>query len=360
MLPVRVPLGDRAYTITSPAAEPGGVRAVARRASPRGSAALVAHDANTRAHALPVAAALAGAGFRAVLAEVPVGEGAKSLAELERLLDALAALPADRHTLVVPVGGGVVGDLAGFAAATFNRGLPLLMVPTTLLAMVDSSVGGKVAVNHPAGKNLIGAFHQPAAVWVDLRTLDTLPDAEYVSGLAEVVKYGASLDADLFAFLEANAAAVLGRDPAALAHVVRRSCELKAAVVTADERETTGARAVLNYGHTFGHAFEAAGGYGAWRHGEAVAAGMACAARLAEKLGRVPAAFVARQDALLLALGLPTAPLPGWPADALIDSMRRDKKAVGGDLWFVLPDRLGHAELVGGVPESVVREVLSA
>jgi 3-dehydroquinate synthase len=302
--------------------------------------------------------ALREAGFRTAVATVPAGEGSKSLAELSRLYDALYDMAADRRTAVVAVGGGVVGDLGGFAAATYNRGLPLLMVPTTLLAMVDSSVGGKTGVNHPKGKNLIGAFHQPAGVWIDTAFLDTLPDREFRSGLAEVVKYGVILDADFFEELEANAGAILDRDPERLQAIIARSCRLKADVVEKDEREETGLRAVLNYGHTFAHAFEAVAGYGTWLHGEAVAAGMVCAGRLAERLGRVPDGFTRRQAQLLEAFGLPTAPLPGWPADALIDAMRRDKKAAGGSLRFVLPTRLGHVELVDGVQESLVREVM--
>jgi 3-dehydroquinate synthase len=266
-------------------------------------------------------------------------------------------MQADRQTLVVPVGGGVLGDLAGFVAATFNRGLPLLMVPTTLLAMVDSSVGGKVGVNHPRAKNLIGAFHQPAGVWIDTEHLTTLPDLEYRSGLAEVVKYGVALDADFFAYLEGHTAQLLGRDPETLRFVIARCCRLKADIVEKDERETTGLRSVLNYGHTFAHAFEAVGGYGAWRHGEAVAAGMACAARLAVRRGALGADVAERQDRLLRALGLPTAP-EDWPIDDLLAAMRRDKKASAGRLRFVLPTRLGEAQLYDDVPEAEVRAAL--
>src|SRR5206468_1436875 len=213
--------------------------------------------------------------------------------------------------------------------ATWNRGLPLLMVPTTLLAMVDSSVGGKVGVNHPRGKNLIGAFHQPVGVWIDTATLATLPDREYRSGLAEVVKYGVILDAELFAYLEAHADAVVDRDPGAVRHVVARSCRLKADVVEQDEREETGLRAVLNYGHTFAHAFETAAGYGAWLHGEAVAAGMVCASRLAARIGLIPDELTQRQIRLLEKFGLPVAP-KAWPAEELLTLMRRDKKAQAG------------------------------
>ena len=360
MQTVRVDLGPRSYPIALTAGDPAGVGPFVRGLLPRAALALVVADGHTAGHARAVAAALGAAGFQTAEAVVRAGEESKSFTVAGRLYDALYDLHADRGTPVVAVGGGVVGDLAGFAAATYNRGLPLVMVPTTLLAMVDSSVGGKTGVNHPKGKNLIGAFHQPAGVWIDTATLDTLPDREYRSGLAEVVKYGVILDAPFFAELEANAAALRQRDPDVLVPVVARCCRLKADVVQQDEREETGLRAILNYGHTFAHAFEAVGGYGAWLHGEAVAAGMVCASRLAERLGRIDADLTRRQVALLEAFGLPTRPRPEWPADALLAVMRRDKKAVAGRLRFVLPSRLGHVELVDGVPEALVREVLAA
>src|SRR5262249_42110999 len=208
------------------------------------------------------------ADFRSGPAAIASGEEPKSLTQAARLYDALYELAADRQTAVVAVGGGVVGDLAGFVAATYNRGLPLVMVPTTLLAMVDSSVGGKVGINLPQGKNLVGAFHQPVAVWIDAAFLDSLPDREYRSGLAEVVKYGVIQDAEFFRWLEANADAVGGREQVAVQYIVAWSCRLKADVVERDEREETGLRMILNYGHTFAHAFEAAGGYTGWLHGE--------------------------------------------------------------------------------------------
>ena len=224
--------------------------------------------------------------------------------------------------------------------------------------MVDSSVGGKTGVNHPKGKNLIGAFHQPAGVWIDTAFLDTLPDREYLSGLAEVVKYGVILDADFFAFLESNIHAIRAREPVAVRHVVGRSCRLKADVVERDEREETGLRAVLNYGHTFAHAFETAGGYGGWLHGEAVAAGMVCASRLAARRGLIGPELTHRQTRLLEAFSLPVRPKPEWPVDDMIAVMRRDKKAVGGRLRFILPTRLGEVKLFDDVPESLVREVV--
>jgi 3-dehydroquinate synthase len=297
------------------------------------------------------------AGFEVQCLTLPAGEAVKSLSSASRLYDVLADSRADRKTLVVPVGGGVIGDLAGFVAATFSRGLPLVMVPTTLLAMVDSSVGGKVGINHPKAKNLIGAFHQPIGVWIDTAVLETLPDREYRSGLAEVVKYGVILDADLFAYLERNADAVLAREPESVRHVVARCCRLKADVVERDEREETGLRAILNYGHTFAHAFETVAGYGAWLHGEAVAAGMACAARLAVHRGLIPSDLAERQDYLLARFGLPTRPEP-WPIEELLSVMRSDKKNVAGRIRLVLPRRLGEVALFDDVGEAAVRQTL--
>jgi 3-dehydroquinate synthase len=351
---IDVSLGERSYPIAVDAE--GGVGALARSRS-AGSAALVVGDANTAAHADAVASSLSASGFRVSRHDVPAGEGSKCEAQLSALWDVLADMRADRKTLVAAVGGGVVGDLAGFAAATFNRGLPLFMVPTTLLAMVDSSVGGKVGINHPRGKNLIGAFHQPLAVWIDTQALDTLPEREYLSGLAEVVKYGVILDAEFFAWLEGHADALRRREREAVRYVVARSCRLKADVVERDEHERTGLRAALNYGHTFAHAFEAVAGYGSWLHGEAVAAGMMCAARLAAARGLIGPDVVERQRALLTGLGLPTQP-GRWPADELLAAMRSDKKAEAGKLRFVLPVRLGEVRLFDGVSDAEARAAL--
>jgi 3-dehydroquinate synthase len=353
---LRVNLGERGYDIAVTGGDRAGLGPFARQRA-RGQLAFLVTDTNVAAHAEAASSSLAAAGFQTALAVLPPGESQKSLAAAAGLYDRLAELRADRRTLVVAVGGGVIGDLAGFVSATYNRGLPLLMVPTTLLAMVDSSVGGKVAVNHPRAKNLIGTFHQPVGVWIDTQALDTLPEREYRSGLAEVVKYGVILDADFFAYLEANGAALLRREPEAVRRVVTRCCRLKADVVEQDEREETGLRAVLNYGHTFAHAFETAAGYGGWLHGEAVAAGMVCASRLAERRGLIGPEPTARQVRLLEALGLPTAPQP-WPAEALLATMRSDKKALAGRLRFVLPRRLGEVALFDDVPEADVLEVL--
>lgn len=358
MQTVRVNLGLRSYDIALVERDAAGFGSFVRSALPKAHQALVVADTNTGVHGRRVETALHSMGFQTRLAAVPAGEGSKSQGELAKLYDALYSISADRQTAIVAVGGGVVGDLAGFAAATYNRGLPLVMVPTTLLAMVDSSVGGKTGINHPQGKNLIGAFHQPSGVWIDCSHLDTLPDREFRSGLAEVVKYGVILDADFFADLEAQAQEILAREQKALLNITARSCRLKADVVEKDEREETGLRAVLNYGHTFAHAFETVGGYGAWLHGEAVAAGMTCAARLAEKLGRIGPELGYRQKALLESFSLPTSPKPGWATDDLLAVMKRDKKAAAGRMRFVLPTRIGEVQLVGDVPESLVRDVL--
>jgi 3-dehydroquinate synthase len=355
---VRVNLGPRSYDIAITHEDALGIGPFVRSALPKTSTALVVCDSNTQSHGRAVESALSAENLRTGFATVPAGESSKCLTELSKLYDALYDLAADRKTCVVAVGGGVIGDLAGFAAATYNRGLPLIMVPTSLLAMVDSSVGGKTGINHPKGKNLIGSFHQPSGVWIDLAYLKTLPEREYLSGLAEVVKYGVILDAEFFDYLETNAKQVRDRKSGLLSHVVSRCCRLKADVVEKDEHETTGLRAVLNYGHTFAHAYETLAGYGTLLHGEAVAIGMMDAAKLAHRLGLIDANFVERQRTLLEALWLPTSPLAAYPTDELIAVMRRDKKAVGGKMRFILPTRLGEVKLFDDVPESLVRDVL--
>ena len=356
-LPVH--LGQRSYDVVVADNSLNCLGAFARQWT-TGSAAFIVTDENAKVHTPAIQQSLNEAGLRTALAILPAGEAQKSLEVAAQLYDSLVALPADRQTLVVAVGGGVIGDLAGFVAATYARGIPLLMVPTTLLAMVDSSVGGKVGVNHPHAKNMIGAFHQPIGVFIDLSTLSTLPDREFRSGFAEVVKYGVILDADFFDCVEKTASKVLDRDPESLRHVVRRCCELKAGIVAQDEREETDIRAKLNYGHTFAHAFETAGGYAAWLHGEAVASGMVCASLLAEKLGLIEHSVTDRQVALLSRFSLPIHPERQWPIDELVGTMRKDKKAIAGRMRFVLPTRLGSVAVFNDVPEADVRAVLAS
>ena len=293
--------------------------------------------------------------------ELPDGEAFKNWGTLNRIFDALLAHSCDRKTVLFALGGGVVGDMTGFAAASYMRGVPFVQVPTTLLAQVDSSVGGKTAINHPLGKNMIGAFYQPHRVICDLATLKTLPPRELSAGLAEIIKYGPIADMAFMDWLEANMDALLARDRTALAHAVRRSCEIKAWVVGQDERES-GLRAILNFGHTFGHAIEAGMGYGAWLHGEGVGAGMVMATELSRRLGLVDGAFAARLQALVQRAGLP---VRGPVLDAqdnagrYLELMRVDKKAEGGEIRFVVIDGPGQAA-VRAAPDALVREVIDA
>ncbi len=282
------------------------------------------------------------------------GEAHKTVATVESVLDKLVEGRANRDTTVIALGGGVVGDIAGFAAACYMRGVDFIQVPTTLLAQVDSSVGGKTGVNHPNGKNLIGAFHQPKVVLIDTDTLSTLPERELKAGLAEVIKYGAIVDADFFAWLEGNVDALLAKDADALAHAIQRSCELKAGVVAEDERES-GRRAILNFGHTFGHAIEHCQGYGEWLHGEAVAAGMIMAARLSD-IGK---GEVARLEDLVRRAGLPVTP-PTIGAAAMLDAMGMDKKIVKKQLRFVLLNELGDASIRSKIDADQLQLTLAA
>lgn len=296
---------------------------------------------------------LESAGVKVDSVVLPDGEQYKSLTVMDTVFTALLQKPHGRDTTLVALGGGVVGDLTGFAAASYQRGVRFIQVPTTLLSQVDSSVGGKTAVNHPLGKNMIGAFYQPASVVVDLDCLSTLPARELSSGLAEVIKYGIILDGAFFDWLEENLDALLRLDGKAMAYCIRRCCELKAEVVAADERET-GLRALLNLGHTFGHAIEAEMGYGNWLHGEAVAAGMVMAARASERLGQFSSQDTQRIITLLKRAGLPVSGPQEMSAQAYIPHMLRDKKVLAGELRLVLPLAIGKSEVRGGVPQEVV------
>lgn len=286
------------------------------------------------------------------------GEAHKTIEEWSAIMGFLLERRVERGALLVALGGGVIGDLAGFAAACYQRGIDYVQVPTTLLAQVDSAVGGKTAVNHALGKNMIGAFHQPRAVIADTATLNTLPARELSAGLAEVIKYGLIRDYALLAWLEQNIERVLAREPDALGHVIVRSCVNKAEVVAADERES-GERATLNLGHTFGHAIETARGYGNWLHGEAVGAGMCMAARLSARCGWLSADDVARVERLIARARLPTAPPPELDATTLRELMQRDKKNVGGRIRLVLLRALGHAIVTRDYPDAELDAVLA-
>jgi len=284
--------------------------------------------------------------------DLPDGESFKTVATMQSILDKLVESRANRDVALVALGGGVVGDITGFAAACYMRGVDFIQVPTTLLAQVDSSVGGKTGVNHARGKNLIGAFHQPQLVLIDTDTLTTLPERELAAGLAEVIKYGAICDAEFFAWLETNMAGLLAMDADLIGHAIRRSCELKAEVVAEDERES-GRRAILNFGHTFGHAIEHCQGYGEWLHGEAVAAGMIMAARLSG----LPDEDVARLSDLVAAAGLPTEP-PAIAAEDWLSAMGMDKKVQGKQLRFVLLDAIGASRVSSAYDDTLLNEIL--
>ncbi len=304
-------------------------------------------------------AGLAGEASSAISVVLPDGEESKSWQTLNALFDALIAGRSERKTALIALGGGVIGDLTGFAAATYLRGVPYVQAPTTLLAQVDSSVGGKTAINHPRGKNMIGAFYQPQVVLADTSTLDTLPAREIGAGLAEVIKYGLIRDLPFFEWLERNIDALVARDPAALAYTVRRSCENKAAVVAADEREESGERALLNLGHTFGHAIENGLGYGKWLHGEAVAAGTVIAARVSQEMGLIDGADVGRVVALFERARLPVRG-PALGLERYRQLMGIDKKVEGGRIRFVLLRGIGAALLTGDVPPGALASGLSA
>ena len=288
---------------------------------------------------------------------LPDGESYKDWKNLQLIFDDLLKFGADRQAMLVALGGGVIGDMTGFAAASFMRGIRFIQVPTTLLAQVDSSVGGKTGINHPLGKNMIGAFHQPAAVIADLNTLKTLPARELSAGLAEVVKHGAIADAEFLNWIEANAQALLECDTTAMAHAVLRSCEIKSAVVSADEREG-GIRATLNFGHTFGHAIEAGMGYGAWLHGEAVACGMVMGADLSRRLNFITQDEVNRLTKIIQSMNLPTNP-PKFGAQRFMELMQVDKKTESGQIRYVVLEKIGKAQ-IKSVPDSQVIETLTA
>ena len=295
---------------------------------------------------------------RCLEVSLPDGEVHKTLANVTRMLDVLIANRFARDCCVVALGGGVVGDMAGFAAACYQRGVPFVQVPTTLLAQVDSSVGGKTGVNHPGGKNLIGAFHQPAAVFADTNTLNTLPDRELRAGMAEVIKYGLIVDPVFFDWLEMNAERLLARDTAALTHAIKRSCEIKADIVARDEREQ-GDRALLNLGHTFGHAIESATNYSEWLHGEAVGAGMLLAADMSQRLGWVKPQDVERVERILRNFGLPV-DVSALSANTLADKMKIDKKVAAGRIRLVLLKAIGRSVVTGDYADSALRDTLRA
>ncbi len=354
---VRVELGERSYDILI------GSGLLARAAEflqplKLGKRGVIMTDSNVAPlYGEQLQATLKKGGFETEIVVVPAGEPSKSLRQANRLFETMPSLHLDRHSFVIALGGGVVGDLAGFIAATYLRGLALVQIPTSLLAQVDSAVGGKVGVNLPQGKNLVGAFYQPRLVLSDTDTLKTLPERELRAGFAEVIKHGAIRDAEFFAWLERERKNVLGGKPDALARAVRRCCEIKAEIVSADERES-GVRAFLNFGHTIGHAMEALADYVGLLHGEAISMGMCAAAHLSQKRAGFNAAEAERLRALIKASGLPTRLDGTFGPGELLSAMRLDKKAREGKLRFVLLKRLGEAVVSDAVTDADLKETI--
>lgn len=352
--PLIVPLGERSYPIHIGQGLLGSDLPAQLLSARR--VALITNSTLEPMLGKPLEARLRAAGKDVISVVLPDGEAYKTHESLNRIYDVLLGSAFDRKSAIVALGGGVIGDMAGFAAATFQRGIPFLQVPTTLLSQVDSSVGGKTAINHPKGKNMIGAFHQPLAVIADTATLNTLPERELIAGLAEVIKYGLIRDTAFLAWLKANMPALRARQADALEHAIRESCRNKAEVVAADEFET-GERAFLNLGHTFGHAIEGALGFGTWLHGEAVGVGMLLAARLSQELGHLSEAEVESVEQLLAAAGLRTVP-PAIAADTMLQYMAVDKKNQDGNIRLVLLHALGRAYVDAGIPRSTLRDFL--
>jgi len=357
MQTVRVALGEHAYDVLIGADLVGRADLLLPHL-PAKRAVIVTNEVVAPLYLERVAAPLRGIGVEVTTVVLPDGEDQKTLGTVDRVYGAMLAARCDRRTVVIALGGGVIGDMAGFAAATFMRGVPFIQIPTTLLAQVDSSVGGKTGVNHPLGKNMIGAFHQPVLVLADSETLATLPARELSAGIAEIVKHGLIRDLGFFEWLEANMEQIVARDPEALAHAVRRSVEIKADIVARDPTER-GERALLNLGHTFGHAIEAGLGFGTWLHGEAVAAGMVMAAELSRRLGHLSDADVGRIRNLLIRAGLPAAG-PALSAARYVELMSVDKKAQAGQIRFVLLSRLGEAHIRERTPADALAGTLDA
>lgn len=355
---VHVPLGHRSYDIKVGAGllSKLGVECAKLKLGRR--CAVITDSHVGRHFAKPALKSLAASGYDPVLITVPAGEKSKRLKVVEDCFDLLARHRLERKSFIVALGGGVVGDLGGFVAAAYLRGIPFVQVPTTLLAQVDSSVGGKTGVNLKAGKNLVGAFHQPRLVLCDLDMFETLPRREYVSGLAEVIKYGIIYDSILFAQLERNLPKLLQRDEATLSSVVARCCEIKADVVGQDERES-GLRAILNFGHTIGHAIENSSGYGKFLHGEAISIGQVAAAKLSNKILGLPSGDVARIEKLFTQAGLPVKiKMPAARRKKLFAAMKLDKKVSGGEIKFVLAEKIGKVAWGKNVTSNLINQVL--
>jgi 3-dehydroquinate synthase len=357
MQKIRVELGERSYSIVIDNGIMDGIGRSLERFEFSRRLALVSNPTVYGLYGSAVAESIKSSGFDLLEVIIPDGEEYKNLLWVQNIYEELLKAKLDRKSALVALGGGVIGDITGFAASTYMRGIDFIQVPTTLLAQVDSSVGGKTGVNHALGKNMIGTFWQPRLVWVDIATLETLPRREFLSGLAEVIKYGVIWDDVLFSFLETNRDKVLRLDRTSLAYLIGRSCEIKSEVVSKDERES-GLRAILNYGHTIGHAIETATGYTKFLHGEAVAIGMCAEAGLSQLLGFIDREQVDRIRGLVSAYGLPVKMPADTDMNSLFESMTLDKKAVSGELKFILPEKIGTVRIHKGVSADEICSIL--
>lgn len=357
MQKIRVELGERSYNIMIDKGTLKDIGRIFEKFEFSNKVALISNPTVYDLYGKTVSESLRASGYDLTEVLLPDGEEYKSLASTEKIYEALLKAKLDRKSALIALGGGVIGDITGFAASTYMRGIDFIQIPTTLLAQVDSSVGGKTGVNHPLGKNMIGAFWQPRLVWVDTATLETLPRREFLCGLGEVIKYGVIWDEDFFAYLEANRDKILRLDKEAMTHIIRRSCEIKAEVVSKDERES-GLRAILNYGHTVGHAIETVTGYKKYLHGEAVAIGMYMEARLSQKLGLIEKKAVGRIKALIDSYELPSEMPTEIQVNDLMEKMWIDKKTVGGKMHFVLPEKVGAVKIHSGITsEDIIKLV---
>jgi 3-dehydroquinate synthase len=359
MQKIRVELGDRSYNIAIDNNVLKDIGKTLEKFEFNGRIALVSNPTVYKLYGDVVSGSIKDSGFDLTEIIIPDGEEYKSLLWAENIYGELLKAKLDRKSVLIALGGGVIGDITGFAASTYMRGIDLIQIPTTLLAQVDSSVGGKTGVNHQLGKNMIGTFWQPRIVWIDTDTLLTLPRVEILAGLAEVIKYGIIWDEELFEFLDVNRDIVLKLDKNALTHIVRRSCEIKSEVVSKDERES-GQRAILNFGHTIGHALETVTGYKKYLHGEAVAIGMHVEARLSHMLGFFDENQVQRIKALIESYGLPSELADGIDLNSILSSMELDKKAVAGELRFILPEKIGTVKIQSGVLPGEVKKALKS
>jgi 3-dehydroquinate synthase len=356
MQEIRVELGERSYNIMIGNGILKDIGGIIEKFEFSNKLALISNPTVYDLYGKKISESLKASGHDLIEVLLPDGEEYKSLASTEKIYESLLKAKLDRKSALIALGGGVIGDITGFAASTYMRGIDFIQIPTTLLAQVDSSVGGKTGVNHPLGKNMIGAFWQPRLVWVDIATLETLPRREFLSGLGEVIKYGVIWDEDFFAYLESNRDKILRLDKEALTHIIRRSCEIKSEVVSKDERESS-LRAILNYGHTIGHAIETITGYKKYLHGEAVAIGMYMEVRLSHQFGLIDKKTVARIKALIDSYELPSEMPDEIQINDLVEKMQIDKKTVGGKMHFVLPEKVGAVRIHSGLTSDDIKRL---